>query len=167
MAVQYPMHLFPGETEADALRRRVKMHEYLMVGGVQLGVEAETGRMLYSPQIDTTSHPECPWHGEGCVAWVEIAEGRGYMIVPEDTRANGETLRETRERQERERDIQDARKLAGGLQHHSQEPSSRQHRRTRIEDARDTAEREFSSLSGEIPDEIEIDGAEEDDDEPS
>jgi len=68
-------HLNPGETEAEALKRQIKMHEFLMSGGVQIGYKE--GRMAYSGPVSPSTHPVCPWHGEGCVPWAEISEGRG------------------------------------------------------------------------------------------
>lgn len=87
---------FPGEDESKAIRRRVKMHEFLMTGGVLLGEEPKTRKPIYSEPIDPLTvaelHPECPWHGvdrDGtrCTAWVEIIEGRGTGEVVEPTLA--------------------------------------------------------------------------------
>lgn len=87
-----------------ALARRVKMHEFIMTGGVIIsdGTKNGTGITTYGPPVDPTTNPECPWHGEGCSAWREIAEGRGYGAF------DGPTLRELRDRTPEE--IEEARK---------------------------------------------------------
>lgn len=68
----------PGETEAEALKRQIKMHEFLMEGGVAEGRDA-SGTMIYGDPIVVSNMPaECPFHtSEECVAWVEIKAGRG------------------------------------------------------------------------------------------
>lgn len=66
----------PGETEASALLRKIKMHEFLMTGGVMLGYEK--GVMRYGPPITVATDPVCPFHGEDCPAWEEIVAGRGH-----------------------------------------------------------------------------------------
>lgn len=64
-----------GETEADSLTRRVKMHEFLLTGGVQIGYNS-SGIMEYTSEIDPVEYgPACPWHGEGCSAWEVIFKG--------------------------------------------------------------------------------------------
>lgn len=74
-------YLNPGETPEMALLRRIKMHEFLMSGGVQTSYV--DGHMTYSGPIIIAATPVCPWHlvmedGEECEAWVEIREGRGH-----------------------------------------------------------------------------------------
>lgn len=76
----------PSETGVDVdgrtMIRRIKMHEFLMTGGVKVG-ERE-GRTTYSDPIDHQAaewENKCPWHGEqdgDCDAWLEIVAGRGY-----------------------------------------------------------------------------------------
>ena len=65
-----------GETEESALKRRVKMHEFLMTGGIQIGLNS-SGVMEYTAAIDdpVAYGPACPWHGEGCSAWAVIFAG--------------------------------------------------------------------------------------------
>ena len=86
-----------GETEESALKRRVKMHEFLMTGGIQIGLNS-SGVMEYTAAIDdpVAYGPACPWHGEGCSAWAVIFagdnDGKGERNV------DGFTLAELRER---------------------------------------------------------------------
>ena len=78
--------LLPSETGIDAdgrsMTRRIKMHEFLMTGGIKVG-ERE-GRTTYSDPIKHTDpawETTCPWHGAqdgDCNAWLEIVAGRGY-----------------------------------------------------------------------------------------
>lgn len=75
--------LLPGEDEAAAILRRVKMHEFLMTGGIIEGVD-KYGKSIYSPPINHKETPDCPWHGMPCIAWTEITEGRGYWTKMED-----------------------------------------------------------------------------------
>jgi len=70
-------YLNPGETVEMALLRRVKMHEFLMTGGVQTSYV--DGRMTYSGPVIVAATPTCPWHIDtDCEAWIEIREGRGH-----------------------------------------------------------------------------------------
>lgn len=70
-------NLMPGETTTQALSRRIKMHEFLMSGGVMTGYV--DGVMAYSEPIVAEEHVKCPWHlAEDCVAWVAIREGHGH-----------------------------------------------------------------------------------------
>lgn len=73
-----PQFLLPGEVDGDgrSRTRAIKMHEFLMTGGVQTGYDNK-GIMTYGPPITVDAGPVCPWHGEGCMAWTEIVEGRG------------------------------------------------------------------------------------------
>jgi hypothetical protein len=82
---------FDGETEEKALRRRVRMHEFLMTGGIQL---TSKPTVTYSEPIDPLTvaeeYPDCPWHGvdpDGtkCSAWEEIVAGRGTGEVVSPT----------------------------------------------------------------------------------
>lgn len=79
----------PNEDDADAMLRRVKMHEYLMTGGVQLGLDKVTSKMLYSDPIETTDlwkaeNADCPYHpGQDCTAWANIVAGNGYWTARE------------------------------------------------------------------------------------
>lgn len=190
----------PGEMPDAVLLRRVKMHEFLMTGGVYLGVDPETKRAVYSEPIDPDTvadeHPDCPWHGvdaDGtkCAAWEEIVAGRGSgeSVSPtlgELRNRSDEELRDSRERLRVAKDQKDgvngwepggnpkpvrespppAKKGGGypwdrdkadksftGSQHRSAE------RYQPIEDARDTA---MESLGETVPDEIVIEGDEED-----
>lgn len=71
--------LMPGETEAQGRLRRVKMHEFLMTGGI---VEStKDGHVTYSKPLtvlDALGIPECPWHGANCDAWILIRKGEGH-----------------------------------------------------------------------------------------
>ena len=74
------VHLLPGETEAQAIVRRVKFHEFMMTGGIQQK-ELQGGKVVYSKPItllDALDIPECPWHGSGCDSWIAIRRGEGY-----------------------------------------------------------------------------------------
>lgn len=79
----------PNEDDADAMLRRVKMHEYLMTGGVQLGLDKVTSKMIYSDPIETTDlwkpeHTDCPYHpGQDCTAWELIRSGNGFWTARE------------------------------------------------------------------------------------
>jgi hypothetical protein len=190
---------FPGESKDNALRRRVKMHEFLATGGVQLGIDPATKRMTYSGPVDPATTPECPWHPDypgvaPCAAWEEIKAGRGSGEVVSPTLAElrdrtPEELRDARERIRVARDqaegiFDQTRNVPGEdprIQRPAPKPAPRTspsgssqnkmawyddpdlgaHRvsetRPRLEDARDTA---MSSLGGEVPDEIIIDGDE-------
>lgn len=83
LAERWPDNLVgPGETPETALLRRVKMHEFLMTGGIQIGTDKQTGRAVYSGPVDPSVTTECPWHPEisgtqSCAAWTEIVAGRG------------------------------------------------------------------------------------------
>jgi hypothetical protein len=142
-----PLILLPGENETQALKRRVKVHEFLMGGGVVLGLD-EYDRVVYSGPIDTTSHPVCPWHEEDCIAWAEIDAGRGYAT----TEPNRMSLPERREFTE----VPSKPKLSGNPWDKNRQPIPI------IEDARDVAENAFAFEA--VPDEIVIDGDEEDED---
>lgn len=74
------------ETPGQVLIRRVKMHEFLMTGGVKTGTD-ERGNVLYGPPItaDAEKFPTCPWHDDAttseidrCDAWQSILAGDGY-----------------------------------------------------------------------------------------
>ena len=86
-----------GETEQSALNRRVKMHEFLMTGGIQIGYNADKIMEYTAPIDDPVAYgPACPWHGEGCSAWTEIFAGNNDgtgTVGPQ-----GLTLFELRER---------------------------------------------------------------------
>lgn len=75
-----------GDPEGRTPARAVKMHEFLMTGGVKVG-ERE-GKATYSDPInhhDPKYSRLCPWHGEPiCEAWAEIVAGRGYWTAMED-----------------------------------------------------------------------------------
>ncbi len=65
-----------GETEQSALKRRVKMHEFLMTGGIQIGLNSAQIMEYTGPIDDPVAYgPACPWHGEGCSAWAVIFAG--------------------------------------------------------------------------------------------
>jgi hypothetical protein len=66
----------PKDEEGRTMVRRIRMHEFLMDGGVVTGRDKH-GHVTYSGPITVVEYPVCPWHGEGCEAWTEIAEGRG------------------------------------------------------------------------------------------
>jgi hypothetical protein len=187
------LHLFPGETEAAAIRRRVKMHEFLMTGGTQLGVV--DGKMTYSDPIDAATTPVCPWHDEDCIAWAEIQAGRTTPYTDGPTLAElrdltNEDYTEGRAKLSIEVGRNEPTSVAtgsfptkpgvyaaagpktGGNPWDKGGPSSYTPgsnvgtgggwaRKNRIEDARDTVEREFSGLMPE-GDVIEIDGDEDD-----
>lgn len=70
--------LLPGETAADAILRRIKMHEFLMSGGVYQGLDAR-GCATYGPPLKAEEHPICPFHNRECDAWEEIRAGRGHF----------------------------------------------------------------------------------------
>ncbi len=99
---------FPGESKEHALARRVKMHEFLATGGVQIGTDPVTKRAVYTGPVDPASTPECPWHPDypgitPCSAWEEIKAGRGSGEVVSPTLAElrsrtPEELRDARER---------------------------------------------------------------------
>ena len=82
IAVSRSARLLPGETPQAGTLRRVKMHEFLMSGGIQTGYNAE-GKMTYGDPITVATNPVCPWHGEDCEAWGEIVAGRGYWTKME------------------------------------------------------------------------------------
>lgn len=75
-----------GDPEGRTPARAVKMHEFLMTGGVKVG-ERE-GKATYSDPIDHHDPQwakKCPWHGEPiCEAWSEIVAGRGYWTAMQD-----------------------------------------------------------------------------------
>jgi len=79
----------PGETVDQALLRKVKMHEFLMTGGVKTGIN-EYGMVVYSDPITVMTSPICPWHDKDCPAWDEIVDGRGHWTRIE--RELGEAL---------------------------------------------------------------------------
>lgn len=72
MAIQ----MFPGESDKAALSRRIKMHEFLIPGGIQTGYGAD-GKMTYSDPIVVSETTDCPWHGKRCEAWAAIRNGEG------------------------------------------------------------------------------------------
>jgi len=199
---------FPGETKENALRRRVKMHEFLMTGGVQIGFDPATKRALYSGPVDPATTPECPWHPNHpglapCSAWEEIKAGRGSGEVVSPTLAElrnrtPEELRDARERIRVARDqaegVFEQTRNVPGEDPRTERPATkpaprvsltkpsnkmawydndtamkqeadRSHGYTdqpdfdHLEDARDTA---VASLGEEVPDEIIIDGDEDD-----
>lgn len=144
--------LGPGETPETALRRRVRFHEFMMTGGQANGFK--NGKMSYSDPVDPTATPNCPWHnadgaGEPCTAWTEIVEGRATGYKPEPT------LKERQENWNQPKLPKPAHKpLADKWWQADTEPA--------LEDARDTA---IDMLSAEaVPDEIVIEGNEEDED---
>jgi hypothetical protein len=158
--MQNPMHLFPDEDETKALARRIKMHEFLIPGGVQLGYDSDL-KMQYSEAIEVSETPDCPWHGADCLAWIEIREGRGSgqpeaAITIRDYRsvhhrevertATGEHLSGFKTK------VSDAFQPFGGESAGTKTP--------RVEDARNVAEREMGGLIENV-DEIEIEGSEE------
>lgn len=89
ITVSRSLRLMPGETEDQAMVRRIKMHEFLMTGGVQVGRDKD-GQMTYSGPITAAGYPVCPWHGEDCLAWDEIVAGRGYWTQMEAELATAE-----------------------------------------------------------------------------
>lgn len=68
--------------DGRTLKRRIKMHEFLMTGGVQTGYN-DKGEMTYSGPITVVNDPVCPWHGLSCEAWQEIVAGRGEWTAME------------------------------------------------------------------------------------
>lgn len=103
---------FPGEDAAQALHRRVTMHEYLMTGGIR--IEGKKGEpVTYGPEI--TIHDlakgefsDCPFHpGEECSAWAEIRAGDGFWTKMEfeldalenDMESNGDMAGQDRYRE--------------------------------------------------------------------
>lgn len=150
----------PGETPETALRRRVKFHEFMMTGGQPNGFK--NGKMSYSDPVDPIVTPNCPWHnadgaGEPCAAWTEIVEGRATGYKPEPT---------LKERQERPAGWAPMPKPM--VSKTTKKPISTWDEdgndvfEPALEDARDTA---IDMLSAEaIPDEIVIEGNEEDED---
>lgn len=160
-----------GNESADAaLMRRVKMHEFVAAGGVQLGVDAVTKKMVYSGPVDWTQeeYTVCPWHGDPCTAWDEIKAGRGYGA------SDGPTLRELRAMTDEERreaaDSETVEKIRAGA------GVSRAEARDAIREAREqmvangqavadsikNAQEEFKqNLTGDLnPERIEVDGDE-------
>lgn len=77
------LHLNPGETEAKGMERRIKMHEFLMSGGVPLKERDKDGNIQYGPPIEIAKTPFCPFHGDICDAWDEIVAGRGLWTKME------------------------------------------------------------------------------------
>lgn len=90
----------PNETDAQALVRRVKMHEFLMTGGVSLGYDKD-GTLQYSAPIVVADTPVCPWHEEDCVAWEELKAGRSFWGALEAERDDPETTPERKKEIER------------------------------------------------------------------
>lgn len=85
-STQYAESGNTAETPNQILIRRVKMHEFLMTGGIKAGTD-ERGNMIYGPPItaDAEKFPICPWHDETttseadrCDAWTAILNGEGY-----------------------------------------------------------------------------------------
>lgn len=201
---------FPGEPKEHALARRVKMHEFLATGGVQIGTDPVTKRAVYTGPVDPANTPECPWHPDSpgvapCSAWEEIKAGRGSgeVVSPTLAELRGRTTEELRDARERirvardqsegifeqtrnvpgedprvERPVKpvkpavkfkptggnkmswyDDPELNGG---HAAISGAAKVRRERLEDARDTA---MVNLGEIVPDEIIIDGDEDDDEE--
>lgn len=79
---------FPGENAETAMRRRITMHEFLMTGGVQLGLDSKM-QMQYSEPIGLAElagpqYTDCPWHpGQDCAAWEMIRSGSGHWTAKE------------------------------------------------------------------------------------
>lgn len=172
--------------------RGVRMHEYLMSGGKMLGYK--DGIMQYSGPVSPETDPVCPWHERDCEAWEAIKEGRGYWtaleaeleaIMADATHeANEERIaeiltllegkprdiREVRERSDEE--IARDRAWAEGKKATQPKAKSKpkqydiigsfDYDRDELEDARDVVADELGFEP--VPDEIEIDGSEEDED---
>ena len=144
-----PIILLPGETQQDALERRVRFHQFLMPGGIALGVDAE-GSTVYSPPITVTFHPVCPWHGLDCNAWDEIKAGRIFPV--EDTKLG---IVELREMTDDERIANRVVAEREGYQYPTRSTPKRRPKATR--------EGLSEALGVDQSDEIEIEGDEEDD----
>lgn len=80
-----------GESVEAALVRRVKMHHFLAQGGVVVGIDAETKRGVYTSPIDIIKTAECPWHPrpsgtstvQPCSAWVKLRQALADPENPE------------------------------------------------------------------------------------
>lgn len=185
-------NLMPGETTTtQALSRRIKMHEFLMSGGVMTGYV--DGVMAYSEPIVAEEHVKCPWHlAEDCVAWEAIREGHGHWTslqaeldvlteaYVEGEQRDDETMNrinelvallkgrpagwgELREKWSNTSSPPLSDSYSGSSGSRSGSSGSDWARRFKPEDARDKA---FEELSAEqVPDEIVFDGDEEDEDE--
>lgn len=185
-------NLMPGETTTtQALSRRIKMHEFLMSGGVMTGYV--DGVMAYSKPIVAEEHVKCPWHlAEDCVAWEAIREGHGHWTslqaeldvlteaYVEGEQRDDETMNrinelvallkgrpagwgELREKWSNTSSPPLSGSYSGSSGSRSGSSGSGWARRFKPEDARDKA---FEELSAEqVPDEIVFDGDEEDEDE--
>ena len=135
------INLLPGETLERALLRRVKMHEFLIPGGV-MQVDTKTGEVTYSDEVEVATTPVCPWHDADCPAWAELRAGRGTGTT------FSPTIVERRE-------SYDQPKVPKTLKPKIPKPK-------KLADARDVA---YEALAGgPVPDEIEIEGDEHDDD---
>lgn len=152
---------FPNETDDRAMARRIRMHEFLMPGGVQTGYV--NGKMTYSEPVDPTTDPVCPWHGQGCSAWTEIAEGRGLG------KQDGPTITELREMDnELEVDRRTGEIIERGTRRVTSEPEYISHKPKQVgnpwdrkEPALDARNTVITELAFEdIPDTIEIEGEE-------
>lgn len=180
----------PGETPDRALLRRVKMHEFLMSGGVQISTNPVTYSEPLDPAFPETLPSECPWHPDypnlaPCTAWEEIKAGRGSGEQPKERLAElrGRTPEELSEARDR---VRIARNQQTGIFDPQFDESGADPRpvgafagaatlkpkkktggfpwdpKPSQEDARDTAFAELSA--GFVPDEIEIDGDEDGED---
>lgn len=167
--------LNPGQTPASQLKRRVKQHEFLMTGGIHIGID-DQHRAIYTPPIvDPGLYPECPFHNGPCTAWNEILEGRGtgepisQTLLEIRNRTPEERMALRDERRARERaESEQPNKMAwydDDQMARDAESSFGNQRRTRVklEDSRDTAILELA-LGGEpIPDEITFEDGDEED----
>lgn len=71
--------LLPGENQDQAALRRIKMHEFLMTGGIE--IRREKGTVTYSESLtvlDALEIDACPWHGADCEPWEAIKAGNGH-----------------------------------------------------------------------------------------
>lgn len=115
MSINYPDDLaFTNESPEAALRRRVRMHEFLATGGIQVGIDKKSGRTMWSRPIDPMVVKLCPWHPAPCSAWEEIRAGRGSGEVPSPTlpELREQSRAELRDKRER---LRVAREQADGV----------------------------------------------------
>ena len=91
------------DVSGNILKRSIRMHEFMMTGGVLAGYDPETGRAIWTEDVDPQVTPVCPWHQPvRCLAWDEIRAGRGSGDVPSPTLAElrGQTSEELQDKTE-------------------------------------------------------------------